>query len=165
MNGSIIHFTTKADNRHRNIQMHIICQNGATIMRFWSADNPYCINCRVLLYFAVFYWTKKPAKSIPDFSIEYKPFNFQCAPRVCCSFLCWFIYSIDGIFHQRFIHNMSWDIEYTDEFGQWWSSLSEDEQVSLAACVQLLKERGSALGFPHSTSLMGSKHGHKQHER
>ncbi|TGA89711.1 addiction module toxin RelE, partial [Pseudomonas aeruginosa] len=23
---------------------------------------------------------------------------------------------------------MAWDIEYTDEFGDWWGSLSEDEQ-------------------------------------
>jgi len=76
-----------------------------------------------------------------------------------------FIYSIDGIFHQGYIYNMSWDIEYTDEFGQWWSSLSEDEQVSLAASVQLLEERGPALGFPHSSAIKGSKHSHMQHER
>jgi hypothetical protein len=54
--------------------------------------------------------------SIPGFSMEYKPVNFQFAPRVCGSFLCWFIplteYSIKAIY------NMSWDIEYTDEFGQ-----------------------------------------------
>ncbi len=50
---------------------------------------------------------------------------------------------------------MSWDIEYTDEFGMWWSSLSEDEQVSLAASVQLLEERGPTLGFPHSNGING----------
>jgi hypothetical protein len=33
---------------------------------------------------------------------------------------------------------MNWEVEYTDEFGQWWSELTEEEQVSLAACVQLL---------------------------
>ena len=53
---------------------------------------------------------------------------------------------------------MSWDVEYTDEFGDWWRSLSEDEQVSLAACVRLLEERGAALGFPHSSGIIGSKH-------
>jgi len=52
---------------------------------------------------------------------------------------------------------MSWDIEYTDEFGQWWGSLSEDEQVSLAASVQLLEERGLALGFSHSSAINGFK--------
>ena len=60
---------------------------------------------------------------------------------------------------------MSWDIEYTDEFGQWWSSLSEGEQVSLAASVQLLEERGPALGFPHSSAINGSKHGHMRELR
>lgn len=26
---------------------------------------------------------------------------------------------------------MNWDVEYTNEFGEWWSSLSEEEQESL----------------------------------
>jgi len=60
---------------------------------------------------------------------------------------------------------MSWDIEYTDEFGEWWSSLSEDEQVSLDASVRLLEERGPALGFPHSSGINGSKHGHMRELR
>ncbi|BAO84054.1 uncharacterized protein conserved in bacteria [Serpentinimonas maccroryi] len=33
---------------------------------------------------------------------------------------------------------MTWDIEYTDEFGRWWNTLTEAEQVSLAASVQFL---------------------------
>ncbi|MDP2220021.1 MAG: addiction module toxin RelE, partial [Hydrogenophaga sp.] len=41
---------------------------------------------------------------------------------------------------------MTWDVEYTDEFGNWWASLTEDEQVSVAASVQLLETRGPALG-------------------
>jgi hypothetical protein len=27
---------------------------------------------------------------------------------------------------------MTWEVEYTDEFGDWWASLNEDEQVSVA---------------------------------
>ncbi len=53
---------------------------------------------------------------------------------------------------------MSWDIEYTDEFGSWWCELSESEQESLAASVRLLEERGPNLGFPHSSGINGSKH-------
>ena len=34
---------------------------------------------------------------------------------------------------------MNWEVEYTDEFEQWWSGLTEEEQVSLAASVQLLE--------------------------
>ncbi|MDP1771589.1 MAG: type II toxin-antitoxin system RelE/ParE family toxin [Methylobacter sp.] len=60
---------------------------------------------------------------------------------------------------------MSWDIEYTDEFGEWWSSLSEDKQVSLDASVRLLEERGPTLGFPHSSGINGSKHGHMRELR
>jgi hypothetical protein len=60
---------------------------------------------------------------------------------------------------------MSWDVEYTDEFGIWWNSLSEDEQVSLTASVQLLEERGPTLGFPHSSGINGSKHRHMRELR
>ena len=60
---------------------------------------------------------------------------------------------------------MAWDIEYTDEFGSWWESLSEDEQISVAASVGLLEERGPALSFPHSSGINGSKHGHMRELR
>ena len=60
---------------------------------------------------------------------------------------------------------MGWDVEYTDEFGGWWRSLSEDEQVSLAASVRLLEERGPNLCFPHSSGINGSRHGHMRELR
>ncbi len=60
---------------------------------------------------------------------------------------------------------MSWDIEYTDEFGEWWAGLSEGEQESLAASVRLLEERGPTLGFPHSSGINGSKHRHMRELR
>ena len=60
---------------------------------------------------------------------------------------------------------MVWEIEYTDNFGDWWSSLSESEQVSVAASVQLLEDRGPNLGFPHSSGINGSKHGHMRELR
>lgn len=31
---------------------------------------------------------------------------------------------------------MTWNVEYTDEFGLWWETLSEKEQVSVAASVK-----------------------------
>lgn len=55
---------------------------------------------------------------------------------------------------------MVWNVEYTDEFGAWWALLSEDEQVSVAASVALLEVRGPQLGFPHTSAVNGSKHGH-----
>lgn len=55
---------------------------------------------------------------------------------------------------------MQWEVEYTDEFGHWWASLTDSEQESLASSVRLLEERGPLLGFPHSSGVNGSRHGH-----
>ena len=60
---------------------------------------------------------------------------------------------------------MNWIVEYTDEFGEWWASLAEDEQVSLDASVRLLENRGPDLGFPHSSGINRSKHGHMRELR
>lgn len=74
-------------------------------------------------------------------------------------------YSIDGIFRGGYIGAMSWVVEYTDEFGDWWNSLSEEEQEALDASVRLLEARGPALGFPHSSGINGSKHSHMRELR
>ena len=42
---------------------------------------------------------------------------------------------------------MTWEVEYTDEFGAWWEELTEDEQESIDASVHLLEARGPTLGF------------------
>lgn len=60
---------------------------------------------------------------------------------------------------------MTWDVEYTDEFGEWWEGLTADEQESLAVSVQLLEDRGPSLGFPHSSGINGSRHGHMRELR
>ena len=60
---------------------------------------------------------------------------------------------------------MKWDVEYTDEFEEWWESLSESEQEDVSASVQLLEERGPNLGFPHSSGISGSKHSHMRELR
>ena len=43
--------------------------------------------------------------------------------------------------------------------------MSEDEQEALDSSVHLLEERGPALGFPHSSGINGSKHGHMRELR
>ena len=53
---------------------------------------------------------------------------------------------------------MVWEVEFTDEFEDWWNTLSVSEQESVAATVGLLEERGTSLGFPHSSGINGSKH-------
>ena len=54
---------------------------------------------------------------------------------------------------------MAWEVEYTDEFGEWWESLNEDEQEDIEAHVEELERRGPMLPFPYSTDVKGSKHG------
>jgi hypothetical protein len=50
------------------------------------------------------------------------------------------------------------DVVHTDEFGQWWDALSEDEQEDVARVVELLRGAGVLLKFPHSSALEGTKH-------
>jgi len=58
-----------------------------------------------------------------------------------------------------------WEVEYTDEFGDWWNGLTEAEQESVDASVRLLEERGPQLGHPHSTGISRSKHAHMRELR
>ena len=51
-----------------------------------------------------------------------------------------------------------WEVEYTDEFGEWWARLGEGEQESIAASVELLRQLGPNLGRPHVELLKASKH-------
>ncbi len=51
-----------------------------------------------------------------------------------------------------------WDVEFTDEFGQWWHELDEEEQESVAASVELLYVLGPNLPRPHADTVKGSKH-------
>ena len=51
---------------------------------------------------------------------------------------------------------MRCEVEYTDEFEDWWSTLGEDEQATVDASVKMLEEFGIALGFPDSSDIKGS---------
>lgn len=48
------------------------------------------------------------------------------------------------------------DVEFTDEFRQWWVGLREDEQDSIAAVVGLLEDQGPELRRPYADTLRGS---------
>ncbi len=56
-------------------------------------------------------------------------------------------------------------VEYTDEFGDWWEHLTEQEQNDIAAIVDLLVAQGTSLGFPHSSSIKTSRHSHMRELR
>jgi hypothetical protein len=55
---------------------------------------------------------------------------------------------------------MKWDIEFTDELGDGWASLTEPEQESVKASVELLGEFGPNLRYPHSSGITTAKHAH-----
>jgi hypothetical protein len=60
---------------------------------------------------------------------------------------------------------MSWDVEYTHELGEWWSYLTESEQDDIAAMAALLMEKGPQLPFPYSSGIEGSTHSHMRELR
>lgn len=60
---------------------------------------------------------------------------------------------------------MPWTIEYTDEFGVWWESLSVAQQNDSDSVIGVLEAEGPQLGFPYSSGLFGSKHPHMRELR
>lgn len=58
-----------------------------------------------------------------------------------------------------------WEVEYTDHFGEWWESLTEGEQIDVAAVVELLEHLGPHLQFPHSSGIIGARQKHMRELR
>jgi len=52
---------------------------------------------------------------------------------------------------------VKWEVEFTDEFGDWWRSLTEAQQDDVARSVGLLADLGPALGFPYSSKITLSR--------
>lgn len=52
---------------------------------------------------------------------------------------------------------MTQEVEFTNEFGDWWSSLSDNEQNDITAVVELLMEYGPHLSFPYSSGVRSSR--------
>ena len=61
---------------------------------------------------------------------------------------------------------MRCEVEYTDEFGNWWErELDESAQDEVLAVVGLLEMEGPHLGFPHSSGIRTSKFTHMRELR
>jgi hypothetical protein len=56
------------------------------------------------------------------------------------------------------ISTMPWEVEYTDEFDEWFDGLGEEAQEDVALAVEKLEERGPALPRPLADSVEGSRH-------
>jgi len=54
--------------------------------------------------------------------------------------------------------NRMWEVEFTDEFGEWWYLLDAEEQESIAASVELLRQLGPHLARPHVDAIHSSRH-------
>lgn len=53
---------------------------------------------------------------------------------------------------------MAWDVEYTDEFADWWDSLSAQQQADIDGGVQHLIDKGPQLGRPYADTVHSSRH-------
>lgn len=53
---------------------------------------------------------------------------------------------------------MSWEVEYTDQFGDWYESLPESDQDAIIAAVAHLEREGPGLGRPLVDGVKSSRH-------
>ena len=53
---------------------------------------------------------------------------------------------------------MAWDVEYTDEFESWWTTLDEWAQDAIITAVDVLEVIGPALGRPLVDTIHRSRH-------
>jgi len=60
---------------------------------------------------------------------------------------------------------VAWEVEFTEEFGDWWAGLTEAQQDRIAATVRLLVAWGPSLPFPYSSGVNGSRHQHMRELR
>lgn len=60
---------------------------------------------------------------------------------------------------------MAYEVEFTDEFKEWWDGLTAEEQSKIAKAVLLLEDQGTRLGDPHSSGIHGSRHRHMRELR
>jgi hypothetical protein len=60
---------------------------------------------------------------------------------------------------------MAWEVEFSDEFGEWWDALAAAEQKSVDFTVGLLQYLGPTLKMPHSSGIEMSRHPHMRELR
>jgi hypothetical protein len=60
---------------------------------------------------------------------------------------------------------VAWEVEFSDEFGEWWDKRAAAEQKSVDFTVSLLQELGPTLKMPHSSGVDMSRHAHMRELR
>jgi hypothetical protein len=51
---------------------------------------------------------------------------------------------------------MAYEVEFSKEFGEWWDTLTGEEQESIAYSVRILEEEGINLKRPQADTVKGS---------
>jgi hypothetical protein len=73
--------------------------------------------------------------------------------------------AIVGIEVQIQSKTMTWEVEYTDEFGDWYKNLTESEQDSIDRNVYLLEQFGPTLSDRYSKPVVTSRYTHMRELR
>ncbi len=60
---------------------------------------------------------------------------------------------------------MVYEVEFTDEFEQWWYTLDKPTQDSIDMVVTLLEQKGPNLPFPYSSGVQMSRYPHMRELR
>jgi hypothetical protein len=60
-------------------------------------------------------------------------------------------YSFDRIVLLWNTRAVAWEVEFIDEFEEWWNSLEETEQIKIDAAIRMLEEYGPDLPYPMSS--------------
>ncbi len=53
---------------------------------------------------------------------------------------------------------MAYEVEFSDEFGEWWDTLTVEEQESMTFSVRILEEEGIHLRRPQADTVRGSQY-------
>ena len=60
---------------------------------------------------------------------------------------------------------MAWEVEYTNDFLEWWNGINAVEQESVSNSVNFLIDNGVNLRHPHSSGIRSSRHSHMRELR
>ncbi|MCA9878598.1 MAG: type II toxin-antitoxin system RelE/ParE family toxin [Thermomicrobiales bacterium] len=53
---------------------------------------------------------------------------------------------------------VGWEVEYTDQFGEWFEGLAIVGKRRVAAAIHFLEEQGPGLGRPYADTISSSRH-------
>jgi hypothetical protein len=60
---------------------------------------------------------------------------------------------------------VAWEVEFTDEFEEWWNGLQETDQIKIDTAIRMLEEYGPDLPYPMSSGVSRSRHSHMRELR